>query len=62
MHGRVNVTPPATYDLSLFQGKWYLYWGPAPLLFIWPFYLIWGLKASDVLFTMLGGFTNVILV
>jgi len=62
MHGRVNVITPNTYDLSLFHDKWYLSWGPAPLLFIWPFYLIWGLKTSDVLFTMLGGFTNVILV
>lgn len=61
VHGRVNVTPPSTYDLSLYHGKWYLYWGPAPVLLLWPFYLLWGLNASDVLFTMLGGLANVVL-
>lgn len=61
-HGRVNVTPPSTYDLSLYHGKWYLYWGPAPVLLVWPFYLIWGVKASDVLYTLLGGVANVVLI
>ncbi|SRR6266487_3198624 len=62
VHGRVNVTPPSTYDLSLYHGKWYLYWGPAPVLLLWPFYLIWGVNASDVLYTMLGGVANVVLI
>src|SRR6516225_5681154 len=62
VHGRANVIPASTYDLSLYQGKWYLYWGPAPVLLLWPFYLIWGVKASDVLYTMLGGVANVVLI
>ncbi len=62
VHGRLNVTPVSTYDLSLYHGKWYLYWGPAPVLLLWPFYLIWGVKASDVLYTMLGGVANVVLI
>lgn len=62
VHGRVNVTPPSTYDLSLYHGRWYLYWGPAPLLLMWPFYLIGGLNASDVLYTMLAGLANVVLI
>jgi hypothetical protein len=62
VHGRVNVTPASTYDLSLYHGKWYLYWGPAPVLLLWPFYLIWGVNASDVLYTMLGGVANVVLI
>lgn len=62
VHGRVNVTPASTYDLSLYHGMWYLYWGPAPVLLLWPFYLIWGVNASDVLYTMLGGVANVVLV
>jgi hypothetical protein len=62
VHGRVNVTPPSTYDLSWYHGKWYLYWGPAPVLLVWPFYLIWGVKASDVLYTMLGGVANIVLI
>ena len=61
-HGRVNVMPPYTYDLSLYHNKWYLYWGPAPVLLLWPFYVLWGLYASDVFFTMLGGLANVILI
>ncbi len=59
VHGRVNVTPPSTYDLSFFQDKWYLYWGPAPVLLIWPFYLIWHIHTSDVLYTALAGLANV---
>jgi hypothetical protein len=55
------VTPPVTYDLSLYHGKWYLYWGLAPLLFLWPFYLLGGVHASDYIFTMLGGLANVFL-
>jgi len=62
VHGRVNVTPATTYDLSLYHGKWYLYWGPAPVLLLLPFYLLWGVKASDVLYTMLGGVANVVLI
>jgi hypothetical protein len=62
VHRRVNVTPASPYDLSLYHGKWYLYWGPAPVLLLWPFYLIWGVNANDVLFTLLGGVANVVLI
>src|SRR2546421_2205559 len=61
LQGRVNVTPPSTFDLSLYQNKWYLYWGPTPILFILPFYLISHLQASDTLYTLMGGAGNVIL-
>jgi hypothetical protein len=61
LHGRVNVNPPSHYDLSLYQNKWYLYWGPAPVLFVLPFYLVSHLQASDVLYTLVGGAGNVIL-
>ncbi len=60
-HGRVNVTPPFDYDLSFFNGNWYLYWGPGPVLFVLPFFLKWGAEASDVLFTLVAGVLNVIL-
>ena len=59
-HGRVYVTTGARYDLSVFQGKKYLYWGPAPVLFILPFYLISHLQASDVFYTLVGGAANVV--
>lgn len=60
IHGRLDLISPNIFDLSLYQGKWYMYWGPAPTLFVLPFYLVGRLEASDVLYTMvaaiLGGF------
>jgi hypothetical protein len=61
LHGRVNVTPPFHYDLSLHQNKWYMVWGPAPVLFILPFYLIFHLNASDIIYTAIDGTLNVML-
>jgi hypothetical protein len=61
IHGRVDVTPPTTYDLSLFHNKWYLYWGPAPGLYILPFYIISRLQASDVIYTLFAGIGNVVI-
>lgn len=62
LHGRVNIPhPPSSYDVSFFEGKWYLNWGPSPVLFVLPFYLIWGLGTSDVLFTLIAGIANVVL-
>ena len=61
-HGRTNITPPPSQsDLSLFENKLYLYWGPAPVLLILPFYLISHLQASDILYTAIGGTINVAL-
>ncbi len=61
-HGRTNVIDTySLLDLSLFNHKHYLYWGPAPILFILPFYLISGLKASDVIYTMFAGVCNAVL-
>jgi hypothetical protein len=60
-HGRINVTPPYHYDLSLYQNKWYMVWGPAPVLFILPFYILFHLNASDVIYTAIGGSINVAL-
>lgn len=58
IHGRVYMTPITTYDLSLFQNKWYAYWGPAPVLFIFPFYIFTKLKTSDILYTLIAGILN----
>lgn len=60
-HGHIYIASPYHYDLSLFHGKWYLNWAPAPILFILPFYIIGGLKASDVLYTLFAGIVNIIL-
>lgn len=60
--GRLFVTPTSwTYDLSLFKGFWYLYWGPAPILLILPFYLFSRLTTSDVFYTLVWGCVNVAL-
>jgi len=61
LHERVNINPPSHYDLSLHQNKWYLYWGPAPVIFVLPFYLVSHLQASDILYTLIGGASNVII-
>jgi hypothetical protein len=61
LHGHVNVTIPSKLDLSFFQNKWYMYWGPAPVLFVLPFYLFSHLNASDVIYTAIGGTANVVL-
>jgi len=58
---RMDVISPSKYDLSLYEGKWYLYWGPAPVLFVLPFYLVSGVHTSDVLYTLVAGLSNVIL-
>ena len=47
-HGRADVTPPGTYDLSHYAGKWCLYWGPSPVLLILPFYAFSHLQAVIV--------------
>jgi len=60
-HGKTYIAAPVHYDLSLFQNKWYMYWGPAPVLLIIPFYLIFHLQASDILYTAIGGTVNVAL-
>jgi len=38
-----------------------MYWGPAPSLFVLPFYLFFHVQASDVLYTAIGATMNVIL-
>ena len=56
--GRWDLNSPITYDLSLYKNKWYMYWGPAPILFILPFYLFGKLNISDVFYTLAGGILN----
>jgi hypothetical protein len=38
-----------------------MYWGPAPVLLILPFYVLFRLQASDVLYTAIAGIVNVVL-
>lgn len=60
-HKHLYLSSPIKDDLSIFHGKQYLYYGPSSVLFILPFYLLLGIHASDVFYTLVGGITNVIL-
>lgn len=57
-HGRFDIDPPNKYDLSRFNDKWYMYWGPSPALFIAPFYFIYKLEASDKIYGLIAGIAN----
>src|SRR5689334_21726649 len=61
LHGRTEILAPSGYDLSFFNHKKYLYYGPAPIFLVFPFYVLAGVHASDILFTLIGGISNVIL-
>ena len=60
-HGQLSITSPTIIDLSIFNGKLYLNWGPGPIVFILPFYLFFGDKTSDVFYTLVAGISNIIL-
>lgn len=57
--GRLDLNSPITYDLSLYKNKWYMYWGPAPVLFVFPFYILGKINTSDVIYTLAAGIFNV---
>ncbi len=43
--------PPYLHDLTVVNGKIYMYWGPATVLPILPFVILFGKNISDVLYT-----------
>jgi hypothetical protein len=60
-NGHLNIISPTTIDLSLFNNKIYLNWGPAPVLFIFPFYLLSRGNISDIFYTLFAGIGNIFL-
>jgi len=60
LHGQFNLRliPPETLDLSLYQGKYFLYWGPMPAIMFMPLVAIFGVNVSDVLFSLVIGTLN----
>jgi hypothetical protein len=64
LHGQTSLrlVPPETHDLSLVEGRLYLYWSPFPAVVMLPFVALWGVGFSDVLFTAAVGALNVGLV
>lgn len=64
LHGRLNLDPlpPTTYDLLLYQGRWYVAGSPLPAVLMAPQVVLGGLAASDVLFGVVVGAINVALI
>ncbi len=64
LHGQtwLRRIPPLTKDLSFFNGRYYLYWGPFPAIMLIPFVAVFGVQFNDVLFTIMIGMLNVGLV
>lgn len=60
LSGRLDIPGNVTIDLSQFQGKWYLNWGPGALLYIFPFKLIMLGGLSDKFYTLLAGILNIL--
>lgn len=63
LHGKLNLieTPEATYDLILYHGLWYVPGAIMPAILMIPFVAIWGLGVSDVLFGVVIGSINILL-
>jgi hypothetical protein len=57
LHGQLHLRliPPTTNDLSLYNGQYYLYWGPLPALIAMPVVAALGVHASDALQSIMFG-------
>ena len=58
----LRIVPPSPHDLSVVNGKYYLYWPPFPALLLIPFVALFGVGFSDIVFTLALGAVNVALV
>ncbi|MEZ4713455.1 MAG: hypothetical protein R3A44_40080 [Caldilineaceae bacterium] len=57
------ANPPATHDLTQFEGRWYVPFPPLPALLLLPWVMLRGLAATNtVLFSTLLGALNVMLI
>lgn len=53
LHGRWDLALPGTFpDVEVVHGKGYIYYPPFPAILMMPFVAIFGLRTSDVLFTV----------
>ncbi|CAG0934815.1 hypothetical protein TFLX_03682 [Thermoflexales bacterium] len=64
LHGHVDLIqlPPTTYDLLNFKGQWFVAGSPMPSILMLPFVAIFGVGFSDVLFSIVLGAIDVVLV
>lgn len=58
----LRVLPSSIHDLSIINGKYFLYWAPFPAVLLMPFVAIFGLQFNDVLYTIFIAALNVGLV
>ena len=63
LHGQLALrhVPDPPYDLTLFDGRWYVSFPPLPALLMMPGVALWGLAFSDVAFSVVLGALNVAL-
>lgn len=63
LNGKISLfTTEMTADLSFYDGKKYLYWGPTPVIPILPFIILFGVNFPDTLYTaILGSFTPLLI-
>jgi len=61
LHGRLDLihVPAPPYDLTLFEGRWYVSFPPLPALLMLPLVALRGLVVSDVAFSVVMGALNV---
>ncbi|MCM1565826.1 MAG: hypothetical protein NC238_07720 [Dehalobacter sp.] len=61
LHGQpyLRLLPNETLDLSLFNGQYYLYWGPVPAVLAMPLVAIFGPQVSDVIQSIFFGAVDV---
>jgi hypothetical protein len=61
LHGQLHLrlVPPNTHDLVQFHNLHYLYWPPFPAVLLMPFVALFGVRFSDVLFTLILAAVNV---
>jgi len=64
LHGQLylRLLPTTTYDLSHFNGHYYLYWPPMPAILLMPLVRIFGVGFSDVFFNTVLAALNVAVV
>src|SRR6266498_432752 len=64
LHGQLylRLLPKTVYDLSHFNGHYYLYWPPMPAIVLMPFVALFGVGFSDVFFNVVLASVNVAMV
>ncbi|MBL7064644.1 MAG: hypothetical protein ISS49_10655 [Anaerolineae bacterium] len=63
LHGRLDLihVPTPQYDLTLFEGRWYVSFPPLPALLLLPLVALRGLAVPDIAFSVVMGALNVAL-